>query len=111
MLQNERPILKRTTDVVTPPSNQIVNFGVVPINQVFPADAPPPHVVETRKREVVQASIGESTSKKGKSVGESSSSASTTEESISKAGAAGVGSGETLTPLSFDVAPSATVSK
>ncbi|GJU92910.1 hypothetical protein Tco_1317666 [Tanacetum coccineum] len=111
LLQNERPILERTADVVTSPSDQIVNFGGVPVNQVFPADAPPPHVVETRKRAVVQAPVGESTSKKGKSMGESSSSASATEESASKASAEGVGSGETLTPLSFDVAPSATVSK
>nr|GEY57979.1 hypothetical protein [Tanacetum cinerariifolium] len=35
LLENERPILKKTTDVVTPHSDEIVNLGHVPLLSLF----------------------------------------------------------------------------
>ncbi|GJS62229.1 hypothetical protein Tco_0657013 [Tanacetum coccineum] len=78
LFENERPILEQTADVVTPPSDQIVNLGPVPLDH---------------------APAGESASKKGKSVGESSSNVAVAGESASKAGDA------FPTQLSHDLPP------
>ncbi|GKB12676.1 hypothetical protein Tco_0846599 [Tanacetum coccineum] len=66
--ENERSILEQTTDVVTPPSDQVVNLGLFPIDQEFLVDALPPPT-NVRKRTSVQAPARESALKKGKCVG------------------------------------------
>ncbi|GJS70386.1 hypothetical protein Tco_0703227 [Tanacetum coccineum] len=62
--KNERPILEQTTDVVTPPSDHVVNLGPTPLNQVFPATALPP-ATNVGKRSPVQAPARESALKRG----------------------------------------------
>ncbi|GJY56140.1 hypothetical protein Tco_0455255 [Tanacetum coccineum] len=77
-----RPLLEQTTDIVTQPSDHIVNLGSVPMNQV-PSVATIPPPTNVKKRSPVQASALESASKKGKSVGGSSSSDPMAGESVS----------------------------
>ncbi|GKD06611.1 hypothetical protein Tco_1181585 [Tanacetum coccineum] len=42
LAENEKPLLEQTADVVTQPFDNIVNLGVVPLNQVPSTAAPPP---------------------------------------------------------------------
>ncbi|GJV38112.1 hypothetical protein Tco_1410589 [Tanacetum coccineum] len=83
LAENERLVLEQTDDVVTSPSDHVVNLAPVPLNQVFPAIPFAP--TNVKKRSPAQAQAGESASKKGKSVGESSSDDVVAGESASKA--------------------------
>ncbi|GKA13632.1 hypothetical protein Tco_0693278 [Tanacetum coccineum] len=65
LAENEKPLLEQTADVVTQPSDNIVNLGVVPLNQV-PSTAAPPPLANVRKRSPAQAPALESAFKKGK---------------------------------------------
>ncbi|GJR95368.1 hypothetical protein Tco_0267542, partial [Tanacetum coccineum] len=66
--ENEKPILEQTADVVTPPSDQNVSLGHVPLDQVFLVAALPPPT-NGRKRTLIQAPVGESALKKGEECG------------------------------------------
>nr|GEY39794.1 zinc finger, CCHC-type [Tanacetum cinerariifolium] len=65
LAENERPILKQTADVVTLPSDHVVNLALVPLNQVIPAIALPPPA-NVKKRSSALAPAGESALKKGR---------------------------------------------
>nr|GEY63168.1 hypothetical protein [Tanacetum cinerariifolium] len=82
--EDEKPILKQTTDVVTPLYDQIVSLGPISIDQVFSAATLPPHSND-RKGASEHAPAGEFASKKGKSVGWGfSTGACAARESVSK---------------------------
>ncbi|GJU89835.1 hypothetical protein Tco_1302258 [Tanacetum coccineum] len=82
--ENERPLLEQTVNIVTQPSDNVINLGVVLLNQVPPVAALP-LPTNVRKRSLVQAPALESADKKGKSVGSSSSGAHMTRDPASKA--------------------------
>nr|GEV73039.1 RNA-directed DNA polymerase, eukaryota [Tanacetum cinerariifolium] len=71
LAKNKRYVLEQTADIVTLPSDHVVNLGPVPLNQMLSAAALPP-IADVRKRPRVQALGGESASKKGRTVRESS---------------------------------------
>ncbi|GJQ98358.1 hypothetical protein Tco_0009497 [Tanacetum coccineum] len=81
--ENERPLLEQTVNIVTQPSDNVINLGVVLLNQVPPVVALP-LPTNVRKRSLVQAPALESADKKRKSVGSSSSGAHMTREPASK---------------------------
>nr|GEX66149.1 hypothetical protein [Tanacetum cinerariifolium] len=71
--ENERHVLEKTVDVVTHPSDQIINLNDALVNQVFPTASLPPVVADTRKRVNIKTFARESASKKQKGLLGSSS--------------------------------------
>ncbi|GJX20960.1 hypothetical protein Tco_0223637 [Tanacetum coccineum] len=82
--ENESPLLERTVDVVTQPSDQVVNLASVPVEQEIQITTLPPLVSVARKSASIDTLAGESASKNKKGSTGSSSERTSTGESASK---------------------------
>ncbi|GJS61427.1 hypothetical protein Tco_0656211 [Tanacetum coccineum] len=105
--ENERPLLERTSDVVTQPLDQLVNLASVPIKQEIQITTLPPPIFVARKRAFVETPARESASKNQKGMmGYSSGRTSAKESTLKlKKDTVGLGSWKAPMSVSFIVSP------